>query len=63
MVSFQISTSYCCNTILYADNHVCFVLRAGGALIGQGINNFMTDWDKISATVSYACTYVHVNWK
>ena len=27
--------------------------RAAGSLIGQGISNFVTDWDKISATVSY----------
>ena len=27
-------------------------LRAAGSLIGEGITNFITDWDKISATVS-----------
>ena len=32
---------------------VCFFLhRAAGSLIGQGVSNFITDWDKVSATVS-----------
>ena len=27
--------------------------RAAGKLIGQGVSNFITDWDKVAATVSY----------
>ena len=29
-----------------------FSCRAVGTLIGEGVSNFITDWDKVSATVS-----------
>ena len=33
--------------------YVClFVHRAAGVLIGEGVSSFVTDWDKVSATVS-----------
>ena len=32
---------------------LCYLpLRAVGTLIGEGVSNFVTDWDKVSATVS-----------
>ena len=37
-----------------------FLPRAAGSLIGEGITNFITDWDKISATVSGVCVCVCV---
>ena len=33
---------------------VSLTCRAAGVLIGEGVSNFVTDWDKVSATVS-AC--------
>ena len=35
-----------------------FLPRAAGSLIGEGTTNFITDWDKISATVSCVCVCV-----
>ncbi|CAI8021972.1 ATPase family AAA domain-containing protein 3-A [Geodia barretti] len=32
-------------------------IRAAGSLIGQGVSNFITDWDKVSATVSHHLHY------
>ena len=29
---------------------IVFFLRAAGSLIGEGMTNFITDWDKILAT-------------
>ena len=44
-------------------NQICvpnvFLPRAAGSLIGEGIPNFITDWDKISATVSAVCVSVY----
>lgn len=37
---------------LLASVCVC-ITRAAGSLIGDGVSNFITDWDKISATVSW----------
>ena len=31
---------------------LCSPVRAAGTLLGEGIANFVTDWDKVSATVS-----------
>ena len=31
---------------------IAHAYRAAGALIGEGVSNFVTDWDKVSATVS-----------
>ena len=43
-----------------ADVPNVFLPRAAGSLIGEGITNFITDWDKISATVSSVCVCVCV---
>jgi len=28
-----------------------FMYRAAGSMVGKGISDFITDWDKVSATV------------
>ena len=33
-----------------------FLLRTAGTIIGRGIAQFITDWDKVSATVSVTCS-------
>lgn len=43
--------------ILNSELHSLLSCRAAGALMGEGISNFITDWDKVSATVSL-CTHV-----
>ena len=30
-------------------------VRTVGAMVGKGISDFVTDWDKVSATVSDIC--------
>ena len=34
-----------------------YMCRAAGKLIGEGVSNFVTDWDKVAATVSNQLSY------
>lgn len=33
--------------------HTSFIFRAAGSVIGDGAKAFLTDWDKITAAVSF----------
>lgn len=35
------------------------ILRAAGTIIGDGISSFITNWDKMTATVSKAMAFYH----
>lgn len=39
--------------ILFKQQKCCFFFRTAGSILGAGFDAFISDWDKISATVSY----------
>ena len=43
-----IHSGYCIVTMGFG---VCSIIRAIGSMVGKGISDFISDWDKVSAAV------------
>lgn len=45
-----------CIGLVPSWSHPCFPCRTAGTLFGEGFRAFVTDWDKVTATVSTTAT-------